>query len=357
MFAALARKFALPLCYINQVGGNDELIFDGNSVAFDTAGNVVAQARSFAEDLLIVELPPKKVSDTFSRREIPAAGIASLHDALDLGLRDYVRKCGFSSVVLGLSGGIDSAVTAALAVAALGADKVVGLAMPSRFSSDHSLSDARLLAANLGFRLQILSIQEVHDAFDAALVPAFAGRPPDVTEENLQARIRGALLMAFSNKFGHLLLTTGNKSELATGYCTLYGDMCGGLAVISDVPKTTVYELAHFINAQSARDLIPPGSITKPPSAELRFNQTAQDSLPDYALLDAILLRYVEQEQSAAQIIAQGYDPATVLRVIGLVDRSEYKRRQAAPGLKVTTRAFGFGRRMPIAQGYQQRPP
>jgi len=349
LFASQARQFALPLIYVNQVGGNDELIFDGNSVVFDASGNVVAQAKDFAEDLLIVDLPGEP-----GRCETASRGVESIYKALVLGLRDYVHKCGFSNVVLGLSGGIDSALTAALAADALGADKVLGLAMPSRFSSEHSIADARMLAQNLGIRFELLPINSVHDAFEAALAQPFAGRKRDVTEENLQARLRGALLMAFSNKFNSLLLTTGNKSELATGYCTIYGDMCGGLAVLSDVPKTTVYELARWINEQAARPRIPQSSIDKVPSAELRPNQSDQDSLPDYALLDAILFRYVEQEQSAGQIIAQGFDAGVVQRVIRLVDRSEYKRRQAAPGLKVTSRAFGSGRRMPIAQNYRQ---
>ena len=280
--------------------------------------------------------------------------IESIRQALVLGLRDYVAKCGFKSVVLGLSGGIDSALTAALAVQALGADKVTGVAMPSRFSSDHSINDARDLAKNLDIPFHIVPIKDAHDAIEATLSPAFVGTKPDVTEENLQARTRGVILMAFSNKFNHLLLTTGNKSEIAVGYCTLYGDMCGGLAVISDVPKTTVWELSRWINTRAGRELIPVSSIDKVPSAELRPNQTDQDSLPPYDVLDAILQRYVEEEQSAATIIEAGFDPATVVRVIKLTDRSEYKRRQAAPGLKVTSRAFGFGRRMPIAQNYDQ---
>jgi NAD+ synthetase len=350
LFSSQVKQFARPLVYVNQVGGNDELVFDGNSIAFDAEGNVIAQARDFEEELMVVEIPGHPAGPM----NVPSTGIESIYKALVLGLRDYVRKCGFSSVVLGLSGGIDSALTAALAVASLGKDRVVGVAMPSRFSSEHSVADARALAENLGIAFHIVGIEQVHEAYEKTLAEPFAGFPADVTEENLQARIRGALLMAFSNKFNHMLLTTGNKSELAVGYCTIYGDMCGGLAVISDVPKTTIWEMSRWINQQAGRTVIPQSSIDKIPSAELRPNQTDQDSLPPYPILDAILNRYVEEEKSAAEIIADGYDSATVLRVIRLIDRSEYKRRQAAPGIKVTSRAFGFGRRMPIAQNYQQ---
>jgi len=418
LFASQVRQVARPLIYVNQVGGNDELVFDGNSLVFDAAGNVIAQAKAFDEDLLITDfnaaLPPVLSERSRASQSIsPSPGISGgglgrgpsargsspeqdplpaspgvpgevtesggaedaiampivstqapqpdviepIYRALVLGLRDYVHKCHFKSVVLGLSGGIDSALTAAIAVAAFGPERVVGVAMPSRFSSDHSVNDAKLLARNLGIAFHEIPIKTIHDAYEELLAPAFAGRLQDATEENLQARARGAILMAFSNKFNHLLLTTGNKSELAVGYCTLYGDMCGGLAVISDVPKTTVYALAEFINAKAGRDLIPRNSITKAPSAELRPNQTDQDSLPPYETLDAILHRYVEEEKSAAQIIADGFDAAAVMRVITLIDRSEYKRRQAAPGLKVTSRAFGSGRRMPIAQNYHQSVP
>jgi NAD+ synthetase len=377
LFASQVKQFRKALVYVNQVGGNDELVFDGNSVVIDADGNVLAQAKDFEEDLLVVDLPQRTAEigkpvltasaaqvqqfadqafDLDKQHNSPRA-IESIYKALVLGLRDYVRKCGFKSVVLGLSGGIDSALTAALAVAAFGKEHVVGVAMPSRYSSEHSVGDAKKLAENLGIEFQIIPILPAHEAYEQMLAPAFAGRAPDVAEENLQARIRGALLMAFSNKFNHLLLTTGNKSELAVGYCTLYGDMCGGLAVISDVPKTVVYRVAEFINQQAGHDLIPRGSITKPPSAELRPNQTDQDSLPPYEILDAILHRYVEEEKGVQQIIAEGFDPATTNRVVKLIDRSEYKRRQSAPGIKVTSRAFGFGRRMPIAQKYDSSQP
>jgi NAD+ synthetase len=360
LFASQVKQFGKPLVYVNQVGGNDELVFDGNSVVFDAAGNVIAQAEDFAEQLMVVDVPERGMASHKSSGQllhVASRGIESIYHALILGLRDYVQKCHFKTVVVGLSGGIDSALTAAVAVAALGKDKVVGVAMPSRFSSEHSVTDARQLAENLGIAFHIVPIAEIHDAYEQTLAPAFAGRPADVTEENLQARVRGGILMAFSNKFGHLLLTTGNKSELAVGYCTLYGDMCGGLAVISDVPKTIVWEISRWINQHAGKELIPQSSISKVPSAELRPNQTDQDSLPPYDVLDAILFRYVEQEMSAGQIIADGFDSATVMRVIRLIDTSEYKRRQAAPGIKVTSRAFGFGRRMPIAQNYRQTIP
>jgi NAD+ synthase (glutamine-hydrolysing) len=355
LFGGQAKQFGKPLVVVNQVGGNDELVFDGNSVAFDSSGNVIAQAKGFEEDLLFADLSGTGFQPVQQEHGLKthATGIESIYHALVLGLRDYVRKCGFKTVVLGLSGGIDSALTAALAVAALGADKVTGVAMPSRFSSDHSVNDARDLARNLGIAFDVVPIQAVHEAYERTLTEPFKGLQADVTEENLQARIRGAILMAFSNKFNRLLLTTGNKSEIAVGYCTLYGDMCGGLAVISDVPKTTVWELSRWINQHAGRELIPTSSIIKIPSAELRPNQTDQDSLPPYEVLDAILFRYVEEEKGAAEIVADGFDPVTVTKVIKLIDRSEYKRRQAPPGLKVTSRAFGFGRRMPIAQRFE----
>ncbi len=364
LFGHIARRHHIPVFYCNQVGGNDELIFDGNSCAFDAGGKLIAHARGFEEDLLLVDVDIQKglASDGTSLRvETPREGLESLYHALVLGLGDYCRKCSFRSVVLGLSGGIDSALTAALCVGALGADKVHGVAMPSRFSSDHSLDDARDLAQRLGIKFSTIPIGAMHEAFEKQLTPHFEGRAADTTEENIQARVRGVTLMALSNKFGSLLVTTGNKSEIAVGYCTLYGDMAGGLAVLSDVPKTMVWDLSRWINEnensplrrQFGKAVIPERSIDKVPSAELRPNQTDQDSLPPYDVLDDIIERYVEREQSARMIVEHTNIPAqTVLRVVRMIDINEYKRKQAAPGLKVTGRAFGFGRRMPIAQRY-----
>jgi len=347
MLASLARKSGRPVALCNLVGGNDELIFDGNSLVFNGAGELIAKGRAFEEDFVMV--------DTESSPPIAAAPgpeEESVYRALALGLRDYFHKCGFKSAVLGLSGGIDSAVVACVAVAALGPEHVQGVSLPSQYSSQGSLDDARLLAQRLGLRYDVIPIQPAFEAVKQQLKPAFAGRPEDTTEENIQARLRGVVLMALSNKSGSLLLTTGNKSELAVGYCTLYGDMCGGLAVISDVPKTMVYRLAHWINRD--RELIPAASITKPPSAELRSNQTDQDSLPPYETLDAILEQYVVHGRGAAEIARSGLPLETVRQVIRLIDANEYKRRQAAPGLKVTTKAFGVGRRFPIAQRYKE---
>lgn len=362
LFGFQARRWNTPIVYVNQVGGNDELVFDGNSVVFNSEGQVIAQAKDFEEDLLLVDIDNPAATKAPARQ--PRSGIASIHAALVLGLRDYTRKCGFKSVVLGLSGGIDSAVVAALAAEALGPQNVLGISLPSRYSSGHSKSDAQVLAERLGVPFRTVSIEGPHDAMEKALAPLFAGTQPGLAEENIQARLRGNILMALSNKFGNMLLTTGNKSEVAVGYCTLYGDMAGGLALISDVPKTMVYDLARYINAEAARTgrgavggegPIPESTLTKPPSAELRPDQKDQDSLPPYDILDAIIERYVEQEKSAGEIVRDGFDPETVAKVVRLIDISEYKRKQAAPGIKVTSRAFGFGRRMPIAQRYDAK--
>jgi NAD+ synthetase len=356
MLQAVAREHRVPVVYCNLVGGNDELIFDGNSLVFDSSGNLLAQGAPFAEDLVVVDLGGASSAEPlpFSRQD-PAA----LHAALVLGLRDYTGKCGFRSVVLGLSGGIDSAVSACLAVAALGPENVMGVSMPSQFSSKGSIEDARELARNLGIRWEMIPIQDVFEQFKGTLRPVFKGLREDTTEENIQARIRGTTLMALSNKFGHMLLTTGNKSELAVGYCTLYGDMNGGLGVIADVPKTMVYELARYINESGKRKAgregfpIPGSSLTKPPSAELRPNQTDQDTLPPYDVLDAIIKRYVEEAKSAAEIVKEtGYDEKLVRDVVRKIGLNEYKRKQAPPCLRVTTKAFGIGRRVPIAQRY-----
>jgi NAD+ synthase (glutamine-hydrolysing) len=348
MLASLAAKTHCPLVYCNLVGGNDELIFDGGSLVFNPQGLLLAQGRMFAEDFLVVNIDtaPTVASAATVEEE-------TLYHALVLGLRDYLQKCQFKSAVLGLSGGIDSALVACLAAQALGPENVLGISLPSQFSSPGSLEDARLLAQNLGIRYDVIPIQPAFVATKEMLKPIFGGRPEDVTEENIQARLRGVVLMALSNKFGSLLLTTGNKSEMAVGYCTLYGDMCGGLAVISDVPKIMVYRLARWINRE--REIIPSASLTKPPSAELRPNQTDQDSLPPYEVLDAILEAYVVAGRQPAEIVASGQDPEAVRKVVGLIHGSEYKRRQAAPGLKVTSKAFGVGRRIPIAQRYRER--
>lgn len=347
MLGTLAKRSGVPLLYCNSVGGNDELVFDGASLAFDATGRLIARGEAFAEDFVLVD-----TKATGAAEPLRLADEEKLHRALVLGLRDYLHKCGLRSAVLGLSGGIDSALTAALAVAALGADNVHGVALPSRYSSEGSLADAEALARSLGIRYDVIPIEPSFEAVKLGLAPVFAGRPEDLTEENIQARLRGVILMALSNKLGALLLTTGNKSELAVGYCTLYGDMCGGLAVINDVPKTMVYRLARWINRE--REIIPESSITKPPSAELRPDQTDQDSLPPYEVLDAILDAYVVQCRPVAEILAKGFDPEHVRRVVRLIDLSEYKRRQAAPGLKVTSKAFGVGRRIPIAQRWRE---
>jgi NAD+ synthase (glutamine-hydrolysing) len=352
MLRAAALRHKVPLAYCNLVGGNDELVFDGNSMVFDASGSLLAEAKAFQEDLLVVDLEGPAPSGPQSFRALDQ--VEALHEALVLGLSDYTRKCGFKSVVLGLSGGIDSAVTACLAVAALGKENVMGVSMPSQFSSKGSIDDARELAKNLGIRWEVIPIQDAFQVYKGAFKEVFKGLPEDTTEENIQARIRGTILMALSNKFGHMLLTTGNKSELAVGYCTLYGDMAGGLAVIADVPKTMIYKLARHINR--THHVIPEASLTKPPSAELRFNQTDQDTLPPYEALDEVLRKYIEENKSAAEIIAETKLGEKLVRdIVRKIDLNEYKRKQAPPSLRVTTKAFGIGRRVPIAQRYVER--
>src|SRR5438094_3512115 len=353
MVGALARAYQRPICYCNAVGGNDQLIFDGNSIAVNASGELIAQLASFREDEAVTDTEASSVIE-FRQGKAPE----ELFSALSLGLRDYLRKCNFKSAVLGLSGGLDSAVVAAIAVDALGAENVVGVSMPSPYSSRGSIDDALALARNLGIKCLEIPITNAFAAFKAEFAEIFKRQPENETEENMQPRLRAMTLMALSNKFGHLLLTTGNKSELAVGYCTIYGDMAGGLAVISDVPKTMVYELARWINSDySSRsghqgELIPKSTIDKPPSAELKPNQKDQDTLPPYEILDQILHLYVEENLSARDIIAHGFDEKTVRWLQRRVDLNEYKREQAAPGLKVTSRAFGLGRKMPIAQKY-----
>jgi NAD+ synthase (glutamine-hydrolysing) len=355
-----AFELDCPVAYVNAVGGNDELIFDGRSLVADASGHVIVGLAAFAEELQVVAvaLEPSQAGAQ-ARRLAPSfeqSDLADIFAALTLGLRDYVRKSGFTSALIALSGGIDSAVVAVIAAAAFGPKNVIAVSLPSAISSQHSRDDARVLAENLGLRFETLSIESPVAACEAVLAPVFAGRPRDVTEENIQARIRGVLMMALSNKLGAILLTTGNKSEVAVGYCTLYGDMCGGLAVISDVFKTQVYALANWINADARRagrpPPIPQSTIDKPPSAELRPGQTDQDTLPPYDVLDAILKGYVEEGLSRRELIAQGFAEAVVNEVVRKVDLNEYKRKQAAPGLKITPLAFGVGRRIPIVQKY-----
>jgi NAD+ synthase (glutamine-hydrolysing) len=348
MLSTIARNDQVPVVMVNQVGGNDSLIFDGSSFVLAPDGRVVAQGKSFEEDLIFFD-PNILTGDLHPQLE---GEDASGYAALVLGTRDYCRKCGFSRVTIGLSGGIDSTLTACIAVDALGPENVLGISMPSQYSSTCSVEDARVLAANLGMRFEILPIAELFDTYRKTLRPLFAGMPEDVTEENIQSRIRGSLLMATSNKFGGIVLSTGNKSELAVGYCTLYGDMAGGLAVISDVPKTMVYRLSEHVNSQRA--IIPQSIIDKPPSAELRPNQKDTDVLPPYEILDRILEDYIEDLKTAEQIASErNFDIELVRRVICMVDHAEYKRQQAAPGLKITEKAFGIGRRFPIAAKYE----
>jgi NAD+ synthase (glutamine-hydrolysing) len=410
LLATRASDYAVAIAYVNLVGGQDELVFDGDSVVFGAEGELLAEAPSFEEHLLLCDIELEQVfrarlhdprrrhtvhaepatvvrlfagapaaaqayadtagpavsatatapegSEMASEPVVPAAphdDVADVYSALVLGTRDYVEKNGFSRVVLGLSGGIDSSLVAAIAADALGSDRVTGVKLPSRYSSEGSLRDAEELAAMLGIELLEIGIEPVFQAALDVLAPLLRDTAPDVTEENLQSRARGMLLMALSNKFGWMLLTTGNKSEVATGYATLYGDMAGGFAVLKDVPKTLVYELSRWRNTQSDSPVIPRNSIEKPPSAELRPDQTDQDSLPPYPVLDAILEKYVEEDWSVGEIVAAGFDEVTVRRVVTLVDRSEYKRRQAAPGVKITPRAFGKDRRLPITSSFRGR--
>ncbi|HEY0863642.1 MAG TPA: NAD+ synthase [Lacunisphaera sp.] len=358
LVADTARQLGCPVAYVNAIGGNDELLFDGRSVVCDAQGKVIGGLAAFREQLLVVEAGPSAPHGATRGTNGPASispsfeqeDLADIYDALVLGVRDYAQKTGFKKALLGLSGGIDSALTAVIAAEALGPKNVIGVSLPSVISSQHSKDDARILAANLGIEFHTISIADTVGAAEQTLAPIFAGRPRDIAEENIQARARGLLLMAISNKFGALLLTTGNKSELAVGYCTLYGDMCGGLAVISDVFKMQVYALSRWINR--AKEIIPVSSIDKPPSAELRPDQTDQDSLPPYETLDAILKGYVEEGLSRADLVAQGFEQAVVNDIVRKVDLNEYKRKQAAPGLKITPLAFGVGRRIPIVQKY-----
>lgn len=348
MLSDLARELRIPIAYCNAVGGNDQLVFDGSSLVVGGDGAVLCRLASFESGLATVDL----VLQAPSLKPQASSDPEALYRALVLGTRDYVHKCGFKSAVLGLSGGIDSALVAVIAAEALGAENVLGVSMPSEFSSEGSKDDARDLAKHLGIRYETIAIQPVFETLKSQMRAVFAGRPEDITEENMQSRIRGLMLMSLSNKFGHLLLTTGNKSEMAVGYCTIYGDMCGGLAVISDLPKTRVYEVSRWINRE--REVIPWASIEKPPSAELRPDQKDQDTLPEYDILDGILELFVEQGKSVAEIVAAGFEESVVRWVLRRVELNEWKRHQAAPGIKVTSKAFGMGRRIPIVQKFRE---
>lgn len=355
IFQAITQRFNLPLAYVHMVGGNDQLIFDGSSFGMTAEGVVCAKAKSFDEDLIVFDVETSKGDDHSN----DLTGDEAVYEALVLGTRDYIRKCGFRSVLIGLSGGIDSALVAAIATDAVGKENVTGIGMPGPYSSEHSVSDARSLTRELGIRFEIVSIKCGYEAMTTTLDPLFSGFNPDTTEENLQSRLRGLTLMSLSNKLGYLVLTTGNKSEIAVGYCTLYGDMCGGLGVISDVPKTMVYRLARVANSRyerrGERGPIPENTFTKPPSAELRADQKDTDSLPEYEILDAILERYIECYQTVAEIASAEDIPEDLVRdIVRKVDRNEYKRQQAAPGLRVTPKAFGIGRRFPIAHRFTE---
>ena len=347
MHSAIARKYGVTLVYVNQVGGNDSLLFDGISAVFDQQGRMVARANDFVEDLITYDT----TSGAAERREISSSENEAVFKALVMGTRDYVVKCGFTKAVIGLSGGIDSALTATIAVEALGPDNVTTVFMPSIYTSKDNYEDTKLLARNLGVKLETIPIDGIFQEYTNHLVPQAANREPGITEQNIQARVRGTILMAISNQRGCLLLSTGNKSELAVGYCTLYGDMNGGLAVISDVPKTMVYDLARYINLEA--DLIPERIIEKPPSAELKPDQRDDDDLPPYEVLDPILKGYIEDDQRVSELVKLGFEKKLVEDVVSRVNRNEYKRHQSAPGLKVTSKAFGYGRRYPIAQRYK----
>ncbi|HHT9120683.1 MAG TPA: NAD+ synthase [Candidatus Hypogeohydataceae bacterium YC41] len=345
--AKKADQYNIDVVYVNMVGGNDELIYEGGSCFIDNWGRIMGKAKDFEEDLLVLDL--KAPLSEIKIEEVEP--IESVYKSLVLGLRDYARKCGFKAAIMGLSGGIDSSIVACLSVAALGKENVTGVSMPSQFSSKGSVEDARKLTQNMGIPLKLISIQPIYERYMESFKDEFKGLPSGVAEENLQARIRGTILMTLSNKYGHLLVATGNKSELACGYCTLYGDLCGGFAVMADVPKTMVYQLAHYINRE--KEIIPKSSIEKVPSAELRPNQTDQDTLPPYPILDGILKAYIEEGRELEGIVSLGYGENLVRQVIEMVDRNEYKRKQSPPGLRITSKAFGSGRRMPIAQHYR----
>ncbi|MCK4728500.1 MAG: NAD+ synthase, partial [Desulfobacterales bacterium] len=346
MLANVSNKYKVPLLYVNQVGGNDSVLFDGMSMAFDSTGQIAARARDFEEDIVVFDTETQKGE----LHPVTGTDAESVLKALIMGTRDYVQKCGFTKVMVGLSGGIDSALTACIAVQALGRENVMGVFMPSQFTSMENFEDTKELAENLGIELVHVSIAAVFDRLLQELSPIFKDVATEVTGQNIQARIRGTLLMALSNKLGCLVLSTGNKSELAVGYCTLYGDMSGGLAVISDVPKMMVYELARLINREG--EVIPTRILQKPPSAELKPDQVDQDDLPPYDILDGISKAYIEDNKGTEEIVAMGFDPSIVRETICRIDRNEYKRHQAPPGLKVTTKSFGYGRRYPIAHRY-----
>ncbi|HYI09804.1 MAG TPA: NAD+ synthase [Thermoanaerobaculia bacterium] len=349
IFSKIAKRYGAPLVYVNQVGGNDELLFDGSSIVFDKTGQTIFCAPAFEEHGSLVQLQGSPCEMVLSLGEEEEIG-----RALILGLRDYIRKCGFTDVVLGLSGGIDSALTAAIAAEALGPEHVTGIAMPSQYSSEHSVNDARALAENLGIRFHIVPIAGIYAPYETELDTLFGEHKFDTTNENVQARIRGNILMAWSNRTGAMVLTTGNKSELAVGYCTLYGDMAGGLGLLGDVYKTMVYRVSRWFNRE--RELIPESTLTKAPSAELRPNQTDQDTLPPYDVLDGILKLYIEEWKEVDEIAAAGFDRDLVARILKLCDTAEFKRQQAAPTIRVSQKAFGSGRDMPIAQRWRREP-